>query len=79
MGTVRNASARDVARIWFRVSVRDGSGALVDTLLIEDRGLIVPAGKSVPFRLSGWLSIRSMDGVRTDVTVERARTAGKWD
>jgi len=59
--------------------MRDGGGKLVDTLLLEDRGLLVPSGKTVPFRLSGLLSIKSLDGIRTEVVVERAKVASEWD
>jgi hypothetical protein len=79
LGVARNTSSHDASRIWFRVTMRDGGGKLVDTLLLEDRGLLVPSGKTVPFRLSGLLSIDSLDGTRTDVVVERAKVASKWD
>ncbi len=79
LGVARNTSPRDASRIWFRVTMRDGGGKLIDTLLLEDRGLLVPGGKTVPFRLSGLLSIGSLDGTRTEVVVERAKVASKWD
>ena len=79
LGVARNTSSHDASRIWFRVTMRDGGGKLVDTLLLEDRGLLVPSGKTVPFRLSGLLSIDSLGGTRTDVVVERAKVASKWD
>jgi len=79
LGVARNTSSRDASRIWFRVTMRDGGGKLSDTLLLEDRGLLVPSGKTVPFRLSGMLSMDSLDGARTEVVVERAKAASKWD
>src|SRR5258706_5452720 len=79
LGLARNTSSHDASRIWFRVTMRDGGGKLVDTLLLEDRGLLVPSGKTVPFRLSGLLSIKSLDGIRTEVVVERAKVASEWD
>ncbi len=79
LGATRNTSSRDASRIWFRVTMRNGGGKLVDTLLLEDRGLLVPSGKTVPFRLSGLLSIKSLDGIRTEVVVERAKVASEWD
>jgi len=79
LGVARNTSPRDASRIWFRVTMRDGGGKLIDTLLLEDRGLLVPGGKTVPFRLSGLLSIGSLDGTRTEVVVERTKVASKWD
>jgi len=79
LGTAHNTSSHDASQIWFRVSVRDGGGKLADTLLLQDRGLLVPSGKTVPFRLSGLLSVDSLDGTRTEVVVERAKVAGRWD
>jgi hypothetical protein len=79
LGAARNTSSRDASRIWFRVTMRDGGGKLLDTLLLEDRGLLVPSGKTVPFRISGISSLSSLDGTRTEVVVERARVASKWD
>jgi hypothetical protein len=79
LGVACNSSSRDASRIWFRVSIRDGGGKLVDTLLLEDRGLLVPSEKSIPFRISGLLSTGSLDGARTEVAVERAKVANKWD
>jgi len=46
---------------------------------LEDRGLLVPGEKSIPFRVSGLLSTGSLDGTRTEVVVERAKVASKWD
>jgi hypothetical protein len=79
MGVARNTSSRDASRIWFRVTIRDAGEKLVDTLLLEDRGLLVPSGKSLPFRISGLLSIGSLDGARTEVVAERATAPSKWD
>ena len=64
LGVARNTSSRDASRIWFRVSIRDSGGKLIDTLLLEDRGLLVPGEKSIPFRVSGLLSTGSLDGTR---------------
>ena len=79
LGVARNTSSRDASRIWFRVTMRDGGGKLMDTLLLEDRGLLVPSGKTVPFRLCGLLSLGSLDDTRTEVVVERTKVASKWD
>jgi len=79
LGVARNTSSQDASRIIFRVNIRDGGGKLIDTLLLEDRGLLVPNSKTVPFRISGLLSVGSLDGTRTEVAVERAKVASKWD
>jgi hypothetical protein len=79
LGVARNTSSTDATRIWFRVTMREDRGKLVDTLLLEDRGLLVPAGKSVPFRVSGLLGMGSLEGVKTEVVVERASAPSRWD
>jgi hypothetical protein len=79
LGAVRNASAHDASRIWFRVSVLNEGGKIIDSLLLQDPGLVVPSGKSVPFRVSELLSVPASDAARTEVVAERARVATKWD
>lgn len=79
LGTVRNASSHDASRVWFRVRIVDGAGKLLDTMLLQDPGLVVPGGKAVPFRVSDLMSTSSADPGRVDVAVERARPASRWD
>ena len=47
LGTVRNPSSSDASRIWFRVNVLNDSGNLIESLLLQEPGLVVPSGKSV--------------------------------
>jgi hypothetical protein len=79
VGTVRNTSSHDASRIWFRVRVLNNGGKVIDSLLLQEEGLVAPSGKSVEFRVSGWLSVPSTEGARTEVVVERARAATRWD
>ncbi len=79
LGTVRNSSSTDASRVWFRVRVLDGSGKLMDTMLLQDPGLVVPSGKAVSFRVTDLLSMPSADPGRVEVVVERARPATRWD
>ena len=79
LGAVRNTSATDASRIWFRVNVVNESGKVTDSMLLQESGLVVPGGKSAPFRVADILSVPSSEVARTDVVVERARAAGKWD
>ncbi|HEV2038084.1 MAG TPA: hypothetical protein VGQ96_05695 [Candidatus Eremiobacteraceae bacterium] len=61
------------------MSVLNDGGKVIDTLLLQDQGLVVPSGKSVPLRVSELLSVPAADAARTEVVVERARVATKWD
>ena len=79
VGTVRNTSSHDASRIWFRVRVLNNGGKVIDSLLLQEEGLVAPSGKSVEFRVSGWLSVPSTEAARTEVVVERARAATRWD
>jgi hypothetical protein len=79
LGSVRNTSSSDASRVWFRVRVLDGSGKLVDTMLLQDSGLLVPSGKAVSFRVSDSLSVPSADPGHIEVMVERARPTSRWE
>ncbi len=79
LGTVHNDSSTDASRVWFRVRIVDGSGKLIDSMLLQDQGLVVPTGKAVPFRVSDLLSAPSAERTRIEVLVERARPASRWD
>jgi hypothetical protein len=79
LGTVRNTSSSDASRVWFRVNVLNNGGKLIESLLSQEPGLVVPSGKSVQFRVTELLSVPASEAARTEVVVERARVATKWD
>jgi hypothetical protein len=79
LGTVFNTSIHDASRIWFRVKLLNGGGKLIDSLLLEDHGLVVPSGQEATFRITGMLSVAQSEVTRTEVVVDRARAAGKRD
>lgn len=79
LGTVRNSSSTDASRVWFRVNVLDGAGKSMDTMLLQDPGLVVPSGKAASFRVTDLLSVPSADPEHVEVVVERARAASRWD
>jgi hypothetical protein len=79
VGRVDNASARDGAKIWFRVNLYDASNRLADTFLGESYGLIAPAQGGAMFRVIAPTSVSQDDVKRIEVVVERARSRDKWD
>ena len=79
LGNVRNASPRDGAKIWFRVSIHDDRDALVDAFIAESYGLIAPANGTASFRVVAPTTVASLDRMRVDVAVDRARSRTKWD
>jgi len=79
LGRAQNTSHRDAARIWFRVNLLDGAGRLLDSFLVEAGGLIVPGGQTVPFRVTGPVSVSEREIKRAEVSVERAKVRSKWD
>ena len=79
IGRAQNTSQQDVARIWFRVNLLDDAGQLLDSLLVEAGGLIVPSGQVVPFRVTGLVSVSEREVKRAEVSVERTKVRTKWD
>ena len=59
------------------MNVLDGAGKSMDTMLLQDPGLVVPSGKAASFRVTDLLSVPSADP--EEVVVERARAASRWD
>jgi hypothetical protein len=76
LGKVHNESTRNASRIWFRVNLYNEGGKLIDSMLLDDRGLVVPSGKVGSFRVTQLLSVAQSDVARTEVVVERS---GAWD
>lgn len=79
LGRAENTSRHDAARIWFRVNLLDDAGHLLDSLLLEAGGLVVPGGQAVPFRVTSLVSVSQREIKRAEVSVERAKARGKWD
>jgi len=79
LGRIQNTSRVDASRIWFRVELFDASDRLLDTLLQEQSGLVVPGSGSKPFRITGLISVAPTEVKRTAVSVERVRERGKYD
>jgi hypothetical protein len=78
-GMIHNGSHVDHSHVWFRINEYDDSGKVVDTMLIEDPGLLVKAGATTPFRVTGLLSVGQSDVKRSEVLVERSTRRGKDD
>lgn len=79
LGQVRNESQAEASRIWMRLELFDASGQLIDTVLQEQSGLIVPQSGAKPFRITAMTTVSPSDVKRVVVTVERARERGKYD
>ena len=79
LGRVQNTSSRDAASVWFRINLFDGANHLIDTLLLESRGLVVPGDGTTMFRVVGPTSVTAAEIKRTEVLVDRAKVRSKWD
>jgi hypothetical protein len=79
LGEIRNESGIEASRIWLRLELFDASDRLIDTLMQEQSGLIVPPSGTKPYRLTGLTSVSPKDVKRAVVTVERARARERYD
>jgi len=79
IGRIENGSSQDAANIWFRVNLFDEASHLVDSLLAQNPGLIVPGNGNAMFRVVGPTNAQPAEVKRTEVTIERARVRSKWD
>jgi hypothetical protein len=79
LGQVKNESQVEASRIWLRLELFDASDRVLDTILQEQSGLIVPRSGTKPFRIMALTTVSPRDIKRAAVTVERLRERGKYD
>jgi len=79
LGQVKNRSNIDATGIWIRVDLENSSGKLLDSILVRQDGLIVPAGESRPVRVMGPTITAPENVANVSVTVERERRRGRYD
>jgi predicted nucleic acid-binding Zn ribbon protein len=79
LGQIQNESGVDASRVWLRLELFDASDRLVDTLMQDQSGLIVPRSGTRPFRITGLIGASPNEVKRVAVTVERARERGRYD
>jgi len=79
LGQVRNESGVEASRIWLRLELFDASDRLLDTLLQEQSGLVVPRAGTKPFRITAVTGASPKDVRRVVVSVERVKERGRYD
>ena len=79
VGKTENSSGTDAARVWFRVNLLGVEGQVLDTLLVDQSGLVVPTLSTKTFRVTGLVSVKPEEVNSAEVEIERSSERSRYD
>ena len=79
LGKIKNVSADDGMHIYFRINIYGKGSKVLDTLLVEEQGLIAKAKSEGIFRITGLISVPKEQIEKAEVNIEHVKARTKWD